>query len=287
MSALVDQLVDAGIDARAYRRGPAGVRSFVASIDPHPRAGRLWIWEGRSKIDAATNKRHRQAVLNVAEEGRELIQTVSTHAYLRGPTGRPYGFLSDESILKAAVHQMELRWSLPKGTHFEGRLKFKPKSLSTGSMAQVTVRAVAPASNTALLVGMDETHHFVAQLPQFGVPSVARAHFLLKPNAARVPGTKRQGEWFFVPVEDEMLLTTLMSRLKQVEYEPLERKSSHHATVLHHRARKYAIGLVMDNRTGRHAPLMLTGFHEVVRNREIAVAPTPARAAEPQRRYWD
>lgn len=287
MSDVVDRLVDAGIDARAYARGPAGVRSFVASIDAHPRAGRLWIWEGRCQIEVATSKRHRQGVLNVAEETRELVQQLHTTAYHRGPTGRPIGWLSDEQIIDGAVAQMKSRWALPAGSSYEAVIKFKPKSLRSGSVAKVTVRAHAPASNTSLLMGMDETHHFVAQLPKFGVNTVRAAHALLTPPEARVPGTKRQGEWFFVPVRDHDVVETLMRRLNQVNYGPLEPGSSHHAPMTTRNGRMYAIGTVMDNRFGRHAPLLLHEFHQVIRNREVNVAPTPRAQPQLRRRSWD
>lgn len=286
MSAVVETLVNAGIDARAYARGPAGVRAFVASIDPHPKAGRLWIWEGKSEIEVATNKRQRQGVLNVAEEGRTVTLTLHTEAYQRSEAGRAVDFRPEEEIRDQAIEQMRQRWSLPLHTHYEARIRFMPKSLRSGSAAQVVVTAIAPASNTSLLVGMDETHHFVAQLPRVGVKSVAHAHRLLKPREAREPGTKRQGEWFFVPERNEIVQQRLMKDLPGMEHNvPLEKGSSHVAEhLLRWRARFYVLGTVSDTRRGRHAPLLLTEFHRVVRNREIVFTPTQTPQ---QRRYWD
>jgi hypothetical protein len=48
------------------------------------------------------------------------------------------------------------------------------------------------------LVGSDERNYFISQLPA-GVSTVRDAHRVLKPATA-APATRRQGEWFFIPV---------------------------------------------------------------------------------------
>jgi len=45
---------------------------------------------------------------------------------------------------------------------------------------------------------------------------------------------------------------------------------------------RYAIGPIVDTRKGHHKPLMLDGWHKVMRNTEVVAK----RAAAP-RRHWD
>lgn len=63
----------------------------------------------------------------------------------------------------------------------------------------LTLELLTTARKRHLLLGMDEAHLFIAQLPR-PVSSVQKAHEVLRPEA--VAGRKdviRQGEWFFVP----------------------------------------------------------------------------------------
>jgi len=61
------------------------------------------------------------------------------------------------------------------------------------------------------LVGMDETHLFISELPQEGaINKVKEAHKVLKPEYIITSEKdnqkiKRQGEWFFVPVTEKEL----------------------------------------------------------------------------------
>lgn len=59
------------------------------------------------------------------------------------------------------------------------------------------------------LLGQDEGQYFGCQLPR-GTKSISKAFSLLAPKAAvkngqLIPGTLRQGEWFFVPVDEANL----------------------------------------------------------------------------------
>ncbi|MFX0033072.1 MAG: hypothetical protein ACFE9P_10435, partial [Candidatus Hermodarchaeota archaeon] len=61
------------------------------------------------------------------------------------------------------------------------------------------------------LVGMDETHLFISELPQEGaINKVKEAHKVLKPEYIIMSEKdnqriRRQGEWFFVPVTEKEL----------------------------------------------------------------------------------
>lgn len=57
-----------------------------------------------------------------------------------------------------------------------------------------------PSVARRVLLGMDESHLFVSQLPQAPITTVKQAHNALRPQAvSNTQGWKRQGEWFFVP----------------------------------------------------------------------------------------
>lgn len=69
-------------------------------------------------------------------------------------------------------------------------------------MIKVTVEAEVEASQQCFLLGHDEKHMFVSALPEM-VRSVKRAHDVLRPP--EVPrNAERVGEWFFVPVSQEI-----------------------------------------------------------------------------------
>lgn len=63
---------------------------------------------------------------------------------------------------------------------------------------------------------------------------------------------------------------------------PLEPQSSHIGLWVRHGSHRYALGLIMDTRVGRHEPLVLAGWHEIVRNREVVSV-----TAQSRQRYWD
>jgi hypothetical protein len=76
---------------------------------------------------------------------------------------------------------------------------------------RVRVSTTVPESTRSLLVGMDECHLFVCPL-EHNASSVREAHRKLQPDGVRQMShsgrkhVKRQGEWFFVPVDDARVL---------------------------------------------------------------------------------
>lgn len=63
------------------------------------------------------------------------------------------------------------------------------------------------------LVGHDERHYFISQLDQ-PVTTVRQAHEGLRPGVATRDGTKRQGEWFFVPLRADEV-EDLLERMEE------------------------------------------------------------------------
>jgi hypothetical protein len=163
--------------------------------------------------------------------------------------------------------------------------------------ANVTAE-VKTKRTTTFLLGVDETSHFISVLPK-KVENVAAAHELLKPEefqGKKMPkGTKRQGEFFLVPVSDEEVNKFMTENKLQVRQGvPLEKHSNHKATYAipasikkgyarYDKARAYgnvvyAKGSVYDNRGYRHAPVELGDtWHKVVRNNEKQIKLEPSQ----------
>jgi hypothetical protein len=89
-----------------------------------------------------------------------------------------------------------------------------------------TVRqsTVTDADLKRFLVGMDEMHLFMCQLPKgSGAKSITKAHKVLKPKSIgkKRSNYKRQGEWFFTPVKG-----SLANRLEALKKQTEEGKGS-------------------------------------------------------------
>lgn len=92
-------------------------------------------------------------------------------------------------------------------TVHEPRRTFSFVEFDREKMKNVTRTRTTQDWKRSYLVGMDQTHLFIAELPK-GASTVKVAHEVLKPSAVKgKKGTRRQGEWFFVPATaDEQLL---------------------------------------------------------------------------------
>jgi len=135
-------------------------------------------------------------------------------------------------------------------------------------------------THTSFLVGFDESdseYPFVCQLRK-QVDSIQEAYEELKPPKDKLkPGFKRQGEWFFNPVTDEVK-ADICANLREVRQGRdiaaivnnnnwLE--GSHRADLLLRlHGRVYAMGRVRDTRRRRHTSIVLTDWYEVLRNNE-------------------
>jgi len=79
------------------------------------------------------------------------------------------------------------------------------------------------------LAGLDQTHLFIAELPR-RVSTVEAAHDVLKPDIAkRNTSTKRQGEWFFIPVtsDEERLIDAPDTTIEHVNAIPGKSRNQH------------------------------------------------------------
>lgn len=124
------------------------------------------------------------------------------------------------------------------------------------------------------LAGMDETHLFIAAMPNHSrVNSIREAHQILMPievSEARKQGlkVKRQGEWFFIPItsKDEVEITDLMKIepiAKNFILDKLNWRSKSHTV-------QYRIGNFVKGNIWHpdHHVLHLNEWHKFIRNAE-------------------
>lgn len=276
---LVKRMQDAGINVEAYKRGPLGKGIFAVSISPRTPEGTVRIWKGTfPEVEIHTDKRNRQAVLSVVEQARTVSRKVEFHVF------------SDnlESNRDRARRQFNRQVTLPAGSRIMvGKINL-PERNSNGQVlgtATATVSARVPHSEQNLLVGFDERYHFVAELPR-KVKSVREAHKVLRPRAANKKETLRQGEWFFVPVNESLSkkIMEFVQRGGAVDSGNFESGSTHQATsIVRYKGERYATGYAFDSRFSHHGAVALHGWHRVVRNREVV---RNVQAYAP-RRTWD
>lgn len=282
MTIVEEGLKKANLDAKEYARGPAGKNPFVISIqEMKDRPGLFRTWTGIADIDVHPDRSLHQAVITAVEKERSVTRNVHIEHAASGDQPEPD---QTEGVNNRARARFML--AMPTGTTWKyGEMEARRVHNRWGNGSRwdaiIPVTATAPATSQSLLVGMDETHYFVSALPEV-VTSVADAHEILRPHLAKKSGTVRQGEWFFIPVTNKKLIEALYKKLASGFTRQLEHLSSHEAFIVEHGDTLYAIGIVTDNRIGRHSPLVLTGFHRVLRNAEVQPLTTV-----PKRQYWD
>jgi hypothetical protein len=128
------------------------------------------------------------------------------------------------------------------------------------------------------LMGMDESHLFIAELPNnFGaVNNIKDAHKVLKPNDVLekekdTNRIKRQGEWFFIPATPEEIIIIednekLVEKKMPLGINSWRAGNSHIADLLINiRGKQFAIGKISHI---EHKTLKLHNWFRVVRNNE-------------------
>lgn len=293
-------LNSAGMVAQRYARPPVGKSIYTMSTGQKSDKFRFWL--GDAEVTVAVDKNHRQAVLTVHEEERWIEDIVW------GPSSMPRTRIlnqatfvpdSDRSLVYKffTISAEDFSHTPVTGTTIQAAFEWEgyrvPMNNSFGRRrygigdSAYQVCQHAPETTTAFLVGIDESSHFISQLPELAT-SVEEAHEILKPEPLG-DNYLRQGEWFFVPVTDPLVVEDLDDRLRRslnrrgsAAFGEMERHSSHQGIAVTAYGGRYAIGPIVDTRKGHHKLLMLDGWHKVMRNTEVVVK----QAADP-RRHWD
>jgi hypothetical protein len=296
---LVKSLNRLGIASDSYRRPPIGKDVFTISIQPRPKenkAGIVTVNQGKARVEVFGSKAKKQAVVLVREEGRRVTRSVRTTLPYSRHSAKP-----EREELQSALRSKfnvimpsEAVWSFAdiKIERKKGGGDFRPW-IVTG---KVTARVNKRTYNN-LLIGMDETHHFIAPLPKKAI-SVREAHRLLRPDVKK--SSIRTGEWFFEPCD-----TKTCAMVDKAAQEKLPRtikrsrghgyrlgNTTHYAAVLvtaGTKKQQFARGDIIDGRDGHHALVFLPKWHRVVRNKEgtIKVHKDQRERLQRARQTWD
>jgi hypothetical protein len=279
-NAILKKLKDIGIKALKYSNDPTDFDIFIMRKEDVGKGGEIRFWFGSNpdlKVKVSTNKSQRQAVLNVIEPEREIIQEYTFYAYSNQRDNL-------ESLLDQATYEFpvrfpetvedEVQWSFVENPTLVDQ-KDSNRDPYSRIAFKAKVKAIAPASEQSALVGVDESYHFISILPK-SAKSVTEAHEILRPEGV-TEDAYRQGEWFFQPVDQELsdILDSKASDLRELELlteeESYNTEATHVATTgVEYQGKKYAIGFIIDVRgENHHGNLWLPEWCEVIRNTEV------------------
>lgn len=202
----------------------------------------------------------RQAVVNITEQERTLLDTRSMRKY------------------KSSTWDNLLKSYAPNGTEATAvRILHKTFSMDSTDGSRfwcVEFELTLAPSTNSFLVGYDEKALFISILPET-VNTVRQAHNILRPS--EVPkGSPRHGEFFFVKITDKKKIALLDQRIRlRLDAGSLagdwdDADTEHFAGVLTDlgEGESFVIGPIFGKE--RHDRLMLSEWHKVVRNLELA-----------------
>lgn len=136
------------------------------------------------------------------------------------------------------------------------------------------VKRTTPGFMRKYLLGMDEAHLFISELPQEGaINKVKDAHKVLKPeyiikSEKEMRRIKRQGEWFFIPVttEEQKKIENNLNFLEKKF--PLEERFNPHVAeqLLKIKEEIFVSGKI---KHVEHKTLKLNGWFRVLKNTEV------------------
>jgi hypothetical protein len=305
---IVKTMRKAGINIQSYKRSPTSGSEFV--IAGNGLSTKLYLWATDKVVaEVYPDRQQKQAVLYIEEPARKVNLGPRVYytelKFSEETTAKDLAKTLEKVTRK---HVTRTAQSLFPGTNFTvdfnnsstilsfetqaNRLIKGPKSKNTYQRVRIEYSCTAnlEATKLTLLVGVDETAHFICALPK-KVKSVKAAHEALRPKG--VPrNALRQGEWFFVPVtkkERKAIEEHILKDPYRVGRGSLESFSSHEASAIVFLDRnkknevRYVNISVYDARPNRHKAILLNDWHKIVRNNEISVPNTAQRNT----RYWD
>lgn len=294
----------AEINTIEYKRNPVAGSNFIINSPAKTRI-RLWKTEV-AKVESHFSKRHNQVTLSVLEDKRTLKGKRNLQLYIESYLIAYRNNRNSATLTKVAKEILEgmrncarrlnpivipgsnrnpkinLSLSLPKIKEFV-KENYKVQLGVTYLHFVADYAITVPKTENHLLIGIDEVAHFICGLPE-KPENVRHAHEILRPKGIAAD-CKRQGEFFFKPCTRAELrdIKDALNNGKFPRDRTLEYLSSHRSPcALKLDKTMYANVLVYDNRNGRHEPIVLEGWHKVVRNNEIVV-----ESLAPERMYWD
>ena len=274
----VRQMERAGLRARYMQvpfigslRGQSAENIFQMDIENRNSKSetiRVYPGAGSNMTVSDVNKSHKQVMMHIKEPARRFTEELQYWSF-------------------------ERREQLKREIAIAGRsTKLVSDQGSSNGHGRLVVERTTPAATRHMLVGHDEIRYFICSVPG-GPATVEAAHRALRPKEANKPGTKRQGEWFLVPLggseltkvdkliqedpvsfqKDEPLFRVAHNAPSGTSMQQMRRITSgtpHMASSLFHDVKTdnvYAKGKITQDM--RHTPLHLTNWHLVVRNLEL------------------
>lgn len=212
------------------------------------------------------------ALANYYDDKIENVNSALSNGRLRLKDYTP-----DESIAFTDEDKKERRKKNPK--LIPPRLGFT--AISTGWHRTGFCVLYDEDKKICLLTGQDEGSYFVVELPK-KVSTVEAALDVLIPEEARVPGVKRQGEWFFVPcdekdvpaLKDTILLFDTSYDSERCVYMPLDddRSNKHHIETCDGRVGKdgylYVLNVTMGH--DQHDEVSMKSWCYLIKNTAVS-----------------
>lgn len=284
------KLTEAKITAEPYKRSPVAGSGFILNRPRNNDLIKVWKTE-MADIEVHPDESKRQAVINVSEGDRELKRKSKTTVWI-GSSDRTAASLHNSMKSQGISHnpffgmgRRNSKVAIDKDELFKLYKNRKADSRYLAVPFEHTFKA--RKQEFSMLTGIDETAHFICMLPK-KVDSVEEAHELLRPSRV-AKGTIRQGEFFFKPASKTVVksIEKAIAGGRMPRMTKLEAGSTHYTPcgikMGQGKRKLYALGCIADSRTGRHDNIILTEWHEVIRNTEVAAPRSMQRRAA----YWD
>lgn len=251
--------------------------AFTIELDPK-RTGFIVNIPKDASIKIHPNKTKKQAVINVTEEERtsyfkeSIWITYDSNNFNSEVEGKDIDSLMKHiRTFSSVLNEEDIKSSLIDASHFVQDGVYTITSWKTETRSdsfEVEFTVSAPKQTNSFLIGKDESHCFISQLPEI-CTSVTKAHKVLRPDVS--DKAIRVGEWFFDPVTDDSLCNTLWEHFSaDVEWEYNNEYSDNHqaSIIAYYGSEVYVTGTIYDTRQ-THKDVLLKGFHKVVRNNEV------------------
>ena len=298
---VIEKLNSVGIESGVWRKK----KTEPYMMELYANRKKIKIHQPNSvKCKVSTNKKLEQAVITIMEPERHWEESVDLHTYfedldvlIQQISEKEFDALeriddikNDIEVNRTSAENSTFKILsivvIPYYDYEREDADFEPSGYAD---LNIKYQITAPESTQCFLVGKDESHYFISQLPEVA-RNVNRAHEILRPKVRK--NAVRIGEWFFDPVsrkKNDELLRAAFSNDKSGYYmgkgtwyheytftdefgnlDSDEAWSDNHRCCisLHKNRETYVFGEIYDV-DKRHDPVFLNRFHKIVRNNEV------------------